>query len=316
MVTDTDPDPRLARLVHKIAPQSKLLRTWPLQGGLSAQMTALEIRRADGQTQRLIVRRPGAQALQHNPHAAAHEFRTLQTVRAAGVAAQTPLLLDPSGDIFPEPYLVVEYAEREPDFAATGTDDRIRQMAAQLAAIHRVAGATPALAFLPRQADRLADAITRRPARLDHALGEARIRDILEAVWPLPPRHAPALLHGDFWPGNLLWRDGRLAAVIDWEDAEIGDPLADLAVTRLDLLWIYGRDAMQAFTRAYCDLAAVDCTQLPYWDLVAALRPASHLAGWAAGWPELGRPDIIEQTMAAQHRWFVAQALAQIAARP
>lgn len=311
MVTHADADSRLAR---KIDPHSRLVRAWPLQGGISAQVTALEIRRPDGQTQKLILRRPGTQTLQHNPHAAAHEFRILRTVYAAGVAAQAPVLLDPSGDIFPDPYLVVEYVEGEPDFAPAGAGDRIRQMAAHVAKIHGINIREANLSFLPRQAQRLADVITRRPARLDASLDEARIRDILEAVWPLPPCHAPALLHGDFWPGNLLWRDGRPAAVIDWEDAEIGDPLADLAVTRLDLLWIYGRDAMQEFTNAYCDLAAPDCTHLPYWDLVAALRPASRLAEWAAGWPELGRPDITEQTMAAGHRWFVAQALAQIAA--
>jgi aminoglycoside phosphotransferase (APT) family kinase protein len=34
----------------------------------------------------------------------------------------------------------------------------------------------------------------------------------------------------------VLWRDGRIVAVIDWEDAQVGDPLADLANTRLELL--------------------------------------------------------------------------------
>src|SRR5438045_6176820 len=34
----------------------------------------------------------------------------------------------------------------------------------------------------------------------------------------------PALVHGDLLPEHLLVRDGRLAAVIDWGDARIGDP--------------------------------------------------------------------------------------------
>ena len=37
----------------------------------------------------------------------------------------------------------------------------------------------------------------------------SRLRDLIPAE---PP---PALLHGDLWPGNLLVRDGRLAALID-----------------------------------------------------------------------------------------------------
>jgi aminoglycoside phosphotransferase (APT) family kinase protein len=39
---------------------------------------------------------------------------------------------------------------------------------------------------------------------------------------------ADAWLHGDLMPGNLLVRDGRLAAVIDCETVCIGDPAVDL----------------------------------------------------------------------------------------
>jgi aminoglycoside phosphotransferase (APT) family kinase protein len=121
----------------------------------------------------------------------------------------------------------------------------------------------------------------------------------------------PALLHGDFWPGNLLWKDGKLVAVIDWEDAEVGNPLADFAISRLDILWIFGLDALHAFTERYQSLVTLDFSQLAYWDLFAALRPASRIAAWAAGWPQLGRSDITEATMRAGHRWFVNQAFGQ-----
>ena len=36
------------------------------------------------------------------------------------------------------------------------------------------------------------------------------------------------VVHGDYKLGNLIWRDRRVVAVIDWEGAEIGDPLQDL----------------------------------------------------------------------------------------
>jgi aminoglycoside phosphotransferase (APT) family kinase protein len=59
------------------------------------------------------------------------------------------------------------------------------------------------------------------------------------------------LLHGDYWPGNVLWHDGKIVAVIDWEDARLGDPLIDLAMSRLDLVWICGIYAMHMFTEQY-----------------------------------------------------------------
>ena len=65
---------------------------------------------------------------------------------------------------------------------------------------------------------------------------------------PLPRRNLPALLHGDYWPGNVLWEDGRLAAIIDWEDASVGDPLVDVSNARLEILWVFG-PSVEEFTR-------------------------------------------------------------------
>ena len=39
----------------------------------------------------------------------------------------------------------------------------------------------------------------------------------------------PALLHADLGPDHLLVRNGRLAGVIDWGDARVGDPALDYA---------------------------------------------------------------------------------------
>ena len=42
-----------------------------------------------------------------------------------------------------------------------------------------------------------------------------------------------ALLHGDFHPGNLLYRGSAAQAVIDWDYSRLDDPLFDLAYARL-----------------------------------------------------------------------------------
>jgi aminoglycoside phosphotransferase (APT) family kinase protein len=108
-----------------------------------------------------------------------------------------------------------------------------------------------------------------------------------------------------------------LVAVIDWEDAVLGEPLADLAISRLDLLWIFGLEAMNAFTRHYQSLLSLDYTQLPYWDLVAALRlvrlAGANLAEWAAFFPPFGRPDITANTIRASYHFFIAQAFEKLA---
>ena len=45
-----------------------------------------------------------------------------------------------------------------------------------------------------------------------------------------PWRGAPVWVHGDVAPGNLLVKDGRLCAVIDFGCCAVGDPACDLAI--------------------------------------------------------------------------------------
>jgi aminoglycoside phosphotransferase (APT) family kinase protein len=308
-------DQQFARLIQKIEPRSALVRTWPLTGGVSARVTALELEQPDGRRKRLIARRHGHVDLQGNSAVAADEFRLLHILQAAGVAAPVPRYLDETGEIFPTPVIVLDYVEGRAEFAPGNLDNYVAQFATHLASIHQVRptsdlrrhavehrSASIDLSFLPQQAERYAARLRNRPAVVDEALQEGRIRAVLESAWPVPQRNSAALLHGDYWPGNTVWRDGRLVAVIDWEDAEVGDPLADLGNTRLELLWAFSVDVMRHFTAVYRSLTDLDFTALPYWDLWAALRPASKLSAWAGH-------DAREATMRAGHRFFVAQAL-------
>ena len=91
--------------------------------------------------------------------------------------------------------------------------------------------------FLSKRAEHVLWWIHYQPEQLDEALDEGRLRNHLRTLFPLKKVNESTLLHGDFWSGNLIWRHGRLTRVIDWEDAEIGDPLSDLSITRLDMLW-------------------------------------------------------------------------------
>jgi aminoglycoside phosphotransferase (APT) family kinase protein len=291
------------RLVERIDRRATFLGARRLTGGVSAEVIVVEMARPGEDPVKLIVRRHGETDRAHNPRIARDEFALLRIVRAHGVAAPEPVYLDDSGELFPTPVLVVAFIEGETAIAPAGLDEALARAAAELAKIHRV-GDSPALSFLPRQGSGFGE----RPAVLDDAMGEGRIRDALESAWPLPQTNASVLLHGDFWPGNLLWRDGALAGVIDWEDARIGDPLADFGNSRLEMLWAFGADAMETFTTRYRSSTAVDVANLPYWDLCAALRPCSKIANW-------GLEAVTERRMRDQHAWFVGRGLAGLASR-
>lgn len=295
---------RFEALVHRMEPQSRLLSAWPLAGGVSAQMTAIEIERPDGVIAKMVVRCHGEVDRAQNPDIAAHEFRLLQILRSAGIAVPAPIYLDRSNTIFPTPCIVVEHIDGETEFAPPNMPDAIRQMAAQLAQIHRLNESNADIPFLPSRIRGFGD----RPATLDESLSEERIREALESAWPLlnaETQNTPVLLHGDFWPGNILWRNGQLVAVIDWEDAKVGDPLADVGSSRLEILWAFGGDAMHQFTQCYQAKTEVSFTRLAYWDLCAALRPAGKLGHW-------GLDAGVENSMRVSHAWFVEQALTDL----
>ena len=127
-----------------------------------------------------------------------------------------------------DPYLVLDYVDAAPQVNA---DDPVaispRAFAAELAAIHRIDGTGAAFADLPRRTERIAEHLVDPPAELDASVGEADIRETLRAHWPpTQPEHV-SLLHGDFWPGNVLGTGDEIVAVIDWENACVGDPLVD-----------------------------------------------------------------------------------------
>jgi len=307
---------KLEQLVHTFAPNSKLLGVWNLKGGISADMAALEIEDRDGQRRKWIVRRPADGTLQRHPHAARDEFRLLQIARSMGLATPTPYHLDRSGEIFSTPYLVIDYIEGEIEFAPADLAGCMRQMAAHLAQIHSIDGANQDLAFLSVKQGKCVEMCRERAADINVSLDEEHIRAALASIWPVPQQNAPTLLHGDYWPGNILWRDGKLVAVIDWEDAALGDPLIDLAISRLDIAWIFGIEAMLTFTDHYQSLTNIDYTNLAYWDLCAALRlirlAGADLENWVAFFPPFGRPDITVQTLKADYNHFITQALARL----
>ena len=292
---------KFEQVVHRIDPRFRLIKAHALEGGISAQVVALEVAQADGQTKKMVLRRHGPNDLQQNPDVAEDEYRLLKITRAEGLATPAPLHLDQTREIFPTPYVVIEYMEGETDFVPLDLHDYLRQMAGHLVRIHSISCARHDLTFLRDQEKIYFEMFSRRPGKVDDTIGEDRIRDTLEAVWPLPQRNAPVMLHGDYWPGNILWRNGRLSAVIDWEDAQFGDPLTDVANGRLEIMWLFGIDAMERFTNCYRSLTTIDFTDLPYWDLRTALRTAFKLS-------EFTTKAADEARMVRELRWYVENA--------
>ena len=305
-MTDSKEDKAFAGVVRKIDPRIRLLSVRELSGGVSARTALLETEGPDGRRQKMLFRQHGEADLRRNPRIAADEYRLLGILRSAGLPVPEPYALDATCDLFSTPYLVMEFIEGETVDDPADRSAYLYQTAFQLSRIHRVDASRHELSFLPKQAALVRKILEKHPVSPKDEWSEGRIRRALERAWPFPQVNPDVLLHGDFWPGNLLWREGRLVAVIDWEDAALGDPLADVANARLEILWAFGAEAMQRVTEEYRSMMPdVDFTHLPLWDLYAALRPVSSISGWGLG---PARVNIMRK----RHRWFVHQALEKL----
>lgn len=294
-------DVAIVSLARRVAPNATVLRTWELKGGISARTLAFELALADGSRRRYVARSPGVADGATPDVGVEDEFRLLSALHVEGMPVPTPLFCEPWSAALRAPVIILEYIEGDIGVGHRDAPLLMQEYAAHLATIHRVDWRRLGLDFLPGRSRGWTQRLAARPATLDDSLDEGAIRDLLEPIWPLRECNASVLLHGDFWPGNVLWRDDNLAAVIDWEDAAIGDPLSDLAITRLELLWRFDFAAADAFTQHYRALTSVDLDPLPYWDLCAALRPAGAIDTWA--------DTPAASHMRAKHREFVQRAI-------
>ncbi|HMO76834.1 MAG TPA: phosphotransferase family protein [Sphingopyxis sp.] len=189
---------------------------------------------------------------------------------------------------------------------------------AQLAALHRIdIAANPIEGMGPVEP---AEAFIRRRIAAQRA-GNSGLAwdplihlslDWLEANIPadLP---APVIVHGDAGPGNFLFEGDRVTALLDWELVHYGDPMADLAMLALRMLFQGFVPLPQAFA-AYEAAGGhkVDLARLRYWRLLfqtGFARRARYDDPDAPPPPNLGM-NLVYSTI---HRRVLSEALAEAA---
>ncbi|MGE7903304.1 aminoglycoside phosphotransferase family protein [Peribacillus sp. NPDC094092] len=297
---------KFERLVQKFDQGNKLIRAWELNGGISAQVTGIEILQSSGRIVKMIVRQHGDNDLKHNPNIAADEHKLLGILKAAGLPVPMSYYVEQSCEIFSKPCILIEFIEGKSEFSPSNLNDHILQLANNLAKIHRVHCADLPISFLPKVENTYVEMLNNKErVILDETLNLSMIRELLISLLPLPSKNKEVILHGDYWPGNILWKEGKLVSIIDWEDSGLGDPLADLANSQLEISYHFGMQAMNDFTHQYKSMMQeLNYTNLPFWQLFAALRLSTF--------PAWGLEKSKENNWRKIHKSFVRQAINQI----
>lgn len=124
---------------------------------------------------------------------------------------------------------------------------------------------------------------------------------------------APVIVHGDAGPGNFLYDGDRVTALLDWELVHYGDPMADLAMLCLRMLFQGFVPLPQAFA-AYEAAGGhkVDLARVRYWRLLfqtGFARRSRYDDPDAPPPPNLGM-NLVYSTI---HRRVLSEALAEAA---
>ncbi len=264
-----------AAIAEQLSVGARVLSVRRLTGGVSADVHALELEDASGGRRTVVVRQPGAAEWKpRHARVAAMEHDVLAFLHASDLPVPQPLLLDARGALLSRPCLVTTFVDGSAEVPDEDVNGSLDIMANTLARLHALP--TVGLPELPCRLDPLPELYDYLP---DTAEWEP-LRTFLSLQPATGYRQQPVLLHGDFWPGNLLWQRGRLVAVLDWEDAAVGDPMSDVAGCRLELLWKYGERASDRFTRAYTEQHSVAPQRLALWEVYVGCAAARFMATW------------------------------------
>jgi aminoglycoside phosphotransferase (APT) family kinase protein len=211
-------------------------------GGGQSNLTFLV--EVDGK--RLVLRRPPEGPLPPSAHDVLREHRVLSGLARSDVPVPRPLAACDAPTVLGAPFYLMEAVDGDAIRfglpAALDTPAERRRIGEQavdaLATLHAVDPAAIGLGELGRPSGYVARQLRRWRGQLEHA----RVRDAADLEWlgDWLDAHLPgegegaaraAIVHGDYKLDNLLFpptAPARLAAIVDWEMATLGDPLADL----------------------------------------------------------------------------------------
>jgi aminoglycoside phosphotransferase (APT) family kinase protein len=260
-----------------------------IEGGLGSTMDVL----LDGST-RLVLRRYGSWYDERGENAALRETRALELVQRANIPAPAPIWIDTDG-VFDEQATIISYVEGKPLLSPSNPFDWAERLASVLARIHDVRLDDEDQETFSAGAGEDVLRISENPeVVLEHPLGE----DLLRRQLTLGGRDSEGekvFSHADFWPGNTLWRDSDLVAVVDWESAATGPRAMDVAYCSLDIRYLGMDKVADHFIGTYREVTSSGLGELAHWEAIALCRPMPDIARWVPAWVSMGR-DISPDT--------------------
>jgi aminoglycoside phosphotransferase (APT) family kinase protein len=174
-------------------------------------------------------------------HAIDREYRILEALSPAGFPVPAPLAYCEDPSVIGTEFYLMDYVEgrvfRDNRLSQETPEQRMAiylELIGQLAKLHSIDYREVGLADFERPGNFFERQVARwtkqyRSAQTDDIPAMEHLIDYLPRS--LPDEQGQALIHGDYRLENVMFAPERseITAVLDWELASIGDPLADLS---------------------------------------------------------------------------------------
>ncbi len=199
----------------------------------------------DARERELVIRRPPQGQLLPKAHDMWREYRIIDGLWPTAVPVAEPIAYCDDRDVAETHFYVMGKVAGEALYSgetvAAFLDETARRRAGEsfidvLAALHAIDPADVGLAELGRHdgyvARQLRTWYGSWTASIEYAAhDDPRTHSLHDMLVSRIPEQGPArIVHGDYGPHNCLFgADGTVSAVLDWEIATLGDPLADFA---------------------------------------------------------------------------------------
>ncbi len=219
------------------------LRQGPIDGDLVAGgKSNLTYRITDGVSVWALRRPPLAHVLP-SAHDMAREFRVISALGVTDVPVPAAYALCAGPEVLGAPFYLMSFVDGvvfdQPERLAALTPGLARQacelLVDTLLELHSIDPASIGLADFGRPDGYLARQVKRWHAQWQASETTPRpeLDQVVERLTAtMPAQGAPAIVHGDYRLTNVIYRPdvSGIAAVVDWEMATLGDPLADVGL--------------------------------------------------------------------------------------
>ena len=293
-------------IVHAVAPGHRLLSSTPAAAAYTNSVHILRCVSPSGSEIRLAVKRMTDDP---DPERATADFHGLRIARKHGIPAPEPLYLDTTGDLLGLPGIVTGFIEGE----QVSHPEDVRSWSADIARmLLRIHDISPSAEDRSHIYDgRWMGLYFLRDSWPDTMAGHPLTAPIFETVRELQTdlrRVRPVFLHMDYWPGNILWRHGRISGLVDWDAASYGDPALDVAYFRMNMYLRGIKEAADIFLDYY-EAESGPVENLGFWELACAARPLPAPARWLLEFYETRDVSAVVNRAETDFREFVELAI-------